>query len=232
MAFIVALLGGLYLLCRYAGDKAETKAIRTNYEREWAEHRACIELFESKVIDKELEADLEDFIYKPENQDKVWEEVSKAYDEMPWKPEEEKFICLDYLAAEKKFGRSYTAKELAEFISFYRQEALRIMLANRGKISQYDRNGFTIDKPRYTPTQRGREKATAESAGLVLWMQEKLKEHGVNEAVYIHHHSGYFFPLCDKTKTYGGEYTWAPYLTPLEEQTKIRDTLASLTQNG
>lgn len=214
MAFIVALLGGLYLLCRYAGDKAETKAIRTNYERERAEHQAHIEEFESKVIDKELEADLEDFIYKPENQDKVWEEVSKAYDEMPWKPEEEKFICLNSFAVEEKFGKGvYTKKQRMEIASFYRMEALRIMLANRGKISQYGTyNGFELIRPIFTPTQRGRDRAAAESAGLVLWIQKKLKEHGVNEAVYVRPWFDRVYPLCDRTKTFCSSYIWAPYV--------------------
>lgn len=167
--------------------------------------------FERKVLDRELEADLEDLIYDTSNYDKVWAEVSKAFDEMPWKPEDEKFICVCPEAVDAVFGKgTYTKKQKEQIAANYRKEALRIMMANRGKLTHNDVCVGFYSIGQDAPTVRMGEKWNAESANFVLWINSKLKEHGVDENVYICTSHNEYWAINERTKTYSGKYVWFP----------------------
>lgn len=211
-AIFIAIFGLLYWGCKLSNEKNQTK----QSEKERVERREKInnqrEKFESRVVDRHLEADLEDLIYNIENFDEVWAEVSKAYDEMSWMPDEEKFLCFTHEAVEKAYGKgTYTKKQRKQIIDSYRTEALRIMLANRGKLRYRDTFAGISSFGQGAPTLRAGERLNIQSANFVLWIDSKLKEHGVYEPVYIHTHCHNYIPLTSNSKkTYGGEYFWKP----------------------
>lgn len=210
-----ALFGGLFWGGKLASEKSATKKLRQDRKDVMNEHFSHQDDFESKVLDRELESDLEDFIYNTDNYDKVWEEVSKAYNEMPWKPEDEKFICICPEAVETVFGKGvYTKKQREQIAASYRKEALRIMMANRGKLIYSDVYFGFSSYGEGAPTVRICEKLNTESANLVLWINSKLKEHSIEEDVYIRRLNNEYFVINDKTKKCLGKYVWFPEILP------------------
>lgn len=211
--FFIALFGGLFWGGKIHKEKSETKRAQSDFETTMAIRNARRSEFERKVIDRELEADLEDFVYNTSNYDKVWSEVSKAFDEMPWKPDDEKFICICPEAVDAVFGKgTYTKKQKEQIAANYRKEALRIMMANRGKLMWNDARFGIHTIGDGAPTTRIAEQWNKETANFILWINQKLKDHGVNEMVLLEFGCGYnnWYQITEENKIKCGTYHWFP----------------------
>ena len=163
-----------------------------------------------RVTDKTLENLLERQIYNMEDYEQIWKEVKEAYDEMPWKKEKDKYICLCADDVKTKFGRgTYSQEEREKIAASHRQEALRIMMAKRGKLRFFDALHGIEYGGCGVLNQATLKEWDKECADLVLWVDSKLKEHGVNEELYI------ILPLneacrIEDSKYEKGAYRWKP----------------------
>ena len=213
--FFIALFGGLFWGGKLSNEKSSAKKADQDHQHRMDTYFSRKNSFERKVLDRELEADLEDLIFDTSNYDKVWAEVSKAFDEMPWKPDDEQFIFICPEAVDAVFGKgTYTKKQKEQIAANYRKEALRIMMANRGKLTHNDVCVGFYSIGQGAPTTRMGEKWNAESANFVLWINSKLKEHGVDENVYICTSHNEYWAINEKTKTYSGKCVWFPEILP------------------
>ena len=211
----IALFGGLFWGSKILNEKSQIKRVETSHKQMMNTYFSNKSKFEEKVTDRELEADLEDFIYNTSNYDEVWAEVSKAFDEMHWKSDDEKFICICPEAVEAAFGKNtYTKKQREQIAANYRKEALRIMMANRGKLIYNDIHCGFHSSGQGAPTVRLGEKWNTESANFALWINSKLKEHGIDEPVYICTGNNEYWIINEETKTFPGEYIWLPEILP------------------
>lgn len=211
--FFIALFGGAFWGGKYIKERSAINSSHKAYESSMIMRETRKAEFESKVIDRELEADLEEFIYDTGNYDIVWKEVLEAFNEMPWKAEEDKFICLTPQAVEIAFGKgTFTKKQREEIAANHRKQALRIMMANRGKLMQNDAQ-FGIQTSGYgAPTVRQAEQLNRGTANFILWINEKLKEHGIDERVLLLKDWGNYewYEVTETNKAIGGTYYWYP----------------------
>ena len=156
-----------------------------------------------------------------ENCEQIWKEVKEAYDEMPWKKEKDKVMCLCADDVKTKFGiGAYNREEREKIAASHRQEALRIMMAKRGKLRFFDAL-YGIEYGGCGVLNRATLKEwDKECADFVLWIDRKLKEHGVNEELYI------ILPLneacrIEDSKYEKGAYRWKP---AIQSHTQLKNT--------
>lgn len=166
-----------------------------------------------RVTDQKLEQELNDFIYDPNNYEEVWDELSEAYAEIPGR-EKQPFIFLTPESVAEVCGRGqYTKKQREEIASAGREEALRIMMARRGKLLYWDAYSGIHSSGWGAPTRTQAKEINKTTANLVLWINRQLKEHGIDEDVFIDplETSWFVYPI-ESDMTRGGTYIWRPAL--------------------
>lgn len=91
-----------------------------------------------------------------------------------------------------------------------------IYLANRGKIADYHAQyGIKCDIYARTDLTADQElEFAADCKKFMMWVDKKLKQHGVNEKLYIGNdqvmYYGYFFPVAEARANAGVYYKWGP----------------------
>lgn len=210
LEFLIALFGGL----KYFAEKAEFEEAQSDYERRAKAHYRREEVWLAKVIDKNLENQLEDFIYHRENYDAVWQEVSEAFAEMPWNKDRTRmYFSPDDVA--RDFGvRKFTKKERENIAANHRQEALRIMMARRGKLCYYDAYWGIENTGYLAPTTLMMNQLNENTSRFILWINTQLKKHGIDEKVYIEVAGGSAYPV-ESSLQRQGKYMWEPRLSML-----------------
>lgn len=148
--------------------------------------RQVIDRWTSKVEDLYLEAQLRNFVEDPANRDKVKEEVDEVYDRIFAKNIPLEMLMPKDLWVKPKRGE--TAQQAEDFTRrvcrVLDKNALRIMMARRGKICQYDAEQSVlryISKRQYSGIGSHRQI----DAHVLMWCAEELKKHGVNEPFLI-----------------------------------------------
>lgn len=209
------LIGCLFIGVGWLIDKTQSAKTKKKVLEEIEQNGTYEERKEAwlnRVTDKTLENHLERQIYNMENREQIWKEVKEAYDEMPWKKERDKFICLCAKDVKTKFGiGTYTQEEIEKIAASYRKEALRIMLAKRGKLRFFDAlygieyGGCGLLR------QAALKEWDKECADFVFWIDTKLKKQGVNEELYIISLYNEVWRFKD-FKYEKGTYRWKPAL--------------------
>ena len=148
----------------------------------------------AQVVDRELEIELEDFVYRGDHS-VVKKAIQEAYAEMPWKSD------TDYLG----FTPASTA---------WRKEALRIMMARKGKLTSIDAEYGIQNSGFSAPTVKMMQEQNRASANFVLWIDKQLKAHGVCENLYIDCGLNTAFLLTEPNKIRNGSYMWEPAISP------------------
>ena len=206
----VALFGGLFWGDKYIKEKSEIKEVRQSneanqeidnqYEKEWLE----------KVTDKELEMKLEAFIFDVSNYDAVWKEISEAYREMPWETRD--CICLTTDAVKNRYKGRFTLKQCDNIAAHNRVEALRIMLAKRGKLPRLDAQlGIQASTWSSLPELTERQYSEEETK-FMLWITEQLAKHGVEERLFFKFDGKLDAFLASTHPYYRGIYVWEPMI--------------------
>lgn len=149
----------------------------------------------AQVVDRNLEIELEDFVYRGDHA-AVKQAIKEAYAEMPWKNEN------DYLG--------FTPAS-----AVWRKEALRILLARRGKLTAIDAEYGIKNSGFSAPTVKMMQEQNRASANFVLWIDKQLREHGICEELYIESGMNQAFLLTEPNKIRNGSYMWEPALSPV-----------------
>ena len=169
--------------------------------------------WESKVVDRNLEIELEDYVYRG-NRAEVEKAVLEAYAQMPWK-KEIGHICFTPEEVYHYFGRgAFTKKERETIAQSNRTEALRILLAQKGKLRYGDAHFGIANNGFGAPTTKMMHEWNTDSANFALWINEQLKKHGVDEPMYIETSPGVVFRLTEENKFRNGSYIWEPVISP------------------
>lgn len=151
--------------------------------------RQVIDRWTSKVEDLYLEAKLQTMIEDPVVRykgGKAREEVDEVYDEIFAKGIPFEMLMPRDLWSKQQRGQTALQREEydKDVCRMCRQNALRIMMARRGKICQYDAEQSVlryISKRQYSGIESHRQI----DAHVLMWCAEELKKHGVNEPFLI-----------------------------------------------
>lgn len=211
--FFIALFGGLFYGGKFLNEKSKDKAYELSYKTQTINDNCKKSEWKSKVTDRNLEMELEAFIFDLSNYDEVWKEVSEAYNEMPW--ETENFICLSPSMVETLYGKGYSKKQKENIAKNNRDKALRIMLARQGKLRCYDADygvttGYWENIPLLTQQKWAKEKTE-----FMLWITEQLRQHGIDEKLYIQDDFGKDAFLASSNPIRNGRYVWEPMISYL-----------------
>ena len=149
----------------------------------------------AQVVDRNLEIELEDFVYRGDHA-AVRLAIQEAYAEMPWKGD------TDYL------GFTPASKE-------WRKEALRIMMARKGKLTTMDAEYGIQNSGFSAPTVKMMQEQNTASANFVIWIDGQLRQHGICEDLYIESGPNAAFLLTEPNKIRNGTYKWEPAISPV-----------------
>ena len=184
MSFILAIILAVVVFGKIALDNSEKKASDREFaqamEKFSDENRNWID----KVVDKQLEEQLEQDIYIGANREQFLEEVKQAYSDM--------------------------GKDTSNIFMPRKTELLRILLARRGKLRYVDaengiENFVSILKP--TPTEGKRNYES--QLKFAVWMNGQLKAHGINEELVLVGVDELCYKIED-SRWRMGRYKWRP----------------------
>lgn len=196
---IILLLLIVFLVIGFVGaakDGFKTPAQQTKEKFDAYESRKRKWL--AQVVDRELEIELEDFVYRGDHS-VVKKAIQEAYAEMPWKND------TDYLG--------FTPASPA-----WRKEALRIMMARKGKLTSIDAEYGIQNSGFSAPTVKMMQEQNRASANFALWIDKQLKAHGVCEDLYIDCGLNTAFLLTEPNKIRNGSYMWEPAISPVTKK--------------
>lgn len=203
---LIALAGWcIYKVCSSASD--------ASMEKDRKDYSGNMNIWLNAVTDEALERQLEDYIYRPENRDAVVAQVFEAYHEAPNDPKHmpELFFSVETMPR----GMRMTKKEREAFVENSRQIALRILMAKHGKLSRIDakygvqNNGFSA------PTELQGREWNMFWLNQVLWVTDRLSEHGVETDVFIR--SGDGIHTVESCPWRNGTYIWGPMIAPWDK---------------
>ena len=191
MSFILAIILAVVVFGKIALDNSEKKASDREFaqamEKFSDENRNWID----KVVDKQLEEQLEQDIYIGANREQFLEEVKQAYSDM--------------------------GKDTSNIFMPRKTELLRILLARRGKLRYVDaengiENFVSILKP--TPTEGKRNYES--QLKFAVWMNGQLKAHGINEELVLVGVDELCYKIED-SRWRMGRYKWRPSIRNYKE---------------
>ena len=182
MAFIITIVLAILVFGKIALDKTEKNMSDKEFEKGIKTFSEAKELWFAKVIDEQLEIQLEQMIYTGENRDSIMSEVKQSYAEM---------------------GKEY--RYLPN-----KTETLRILLARRGKLRRADaENGIANFISPLTPTVVEGRKNYEALLKFAIWINQQLNKHGVNEEFLFVRVNGEIISI-DSSKWQPGYYKWKP----------------------
>ncbi len=189
MSLLIAFVLILIIACATSGERAAT--VRGNIER--GKRDRSNEEWLRLYTDPELEKTIKQAMSKEKNREQVYGEVKKAFSTTQyWKYEDVDSYILDYdkipyARKTKKY------KQMFEAIGRNRDTVLDIMLANRGKVSQWAADWGYTAYTREDPDQRALNEKYYEYCEM---LKNLLSQAGVELDLYFARgmgRSGYFW---------------------------------------
>lgn len=211
VAIIMILLIVLAVLGYMFEDSATSNAPHAREKRE-KERKLRREEWLQKVTDKGLEMELEDMIYRGRNYDMIRREVAEAFTEIHQADKIEDMMCLHPEDIAFRYGKSaYTKKQREDIAAAHRKNVQRVMMANRGKLVWYDAWSGIPSWGFGAPTVLMGYEWNEESADFVSWIDSKLREHGIQEKLYVVTLLNEKYAL-ETNRKLKGSYMWEPAL--------------------
>lgn len=194
MSLILFLIVAGFLFLTISSDKAAGSLAKSSFEKERAEKERDYELWMATVRDKDLEIELQDFIYD-NTRAKSGKKFAPDTDPVTW------------MSPELKERLSDIPPDVVSFCST-RDELLLVLLAKKGKIPMYFAQGGIrcVGDNCTTPGRRRFQ----HQRRFIMWLDEELQKHGV-EPMRFKKDSN---PLQrtdfakDVTKSCSGTYCW------------------------
>ena len=211
VAIILIVLIALAILGYMLEDPATSNSPHAREQRE-KERKLRKEKWLEQVTDRKLEFELEDMIYRGRNYDMIRQEVVEAFTEIHQANKIEDMMCLHPEDIVLRYGKSaYTKKQRENIAAAHRETVQRVMMANRGKLMWHDAWSGIPSWGFGAPTTLMMYEWNEESADFVNWMDSKLREHGIQEELYVVTLLNEKYAL-ETNRKMKGSYMWEPAL--------------------
>lgn len=210
MALILALALGLFWAFRLSKEKAEIKEARNEYDMVRDQDEANRKMWESRVINKDLEDEFDDRLYNKDEE--LLREVRDTWTDYF------NFFCpsIYFVEKEKSWYLDTNGKSFSDLT------AIRILLANRGFLTYHDAVlGFKIGTATGdTAYQRARLYYIQEM--FIIAVNNKLKKHGIDEKMYTD--DGLRIREFPEEKSFDfGTVKWRPEISTFEMRAKYKE---------
>lgn len=201
LALILFLVFGGIFLSKIHGDKQSHKLAKSEYERQKADDDARFAHWLSSVTDMETEIDFEDRLYN-EDEDLIKEvrDSWNYYFGMEAPPRFNRDV--------DKFQRDNECVYVSDY-AIDRMIALKILMANRGKLTKYDAE-FGVKFYSSHETRKREQETHAILVRFFNAVNSRLKEHGIDEEMYASADLGSTFKPIEVI--YGGKVCWRPMI--------------------
>lgn len=174
MELVIAVILGVILLIKFGSDKNAVRNTRKAYDKK----QQVISEWKSVVTDRSLEQRLKSFIHNPDNKEQVSEEVAPVYEGIfAGKQLCELFPKERWCKTKAGWTPEYHEQVQREVCMKNSENALRIMMAKRGKILDYDADRSASYSP--SVISSGISADSPLTAYVLIWCAKAIKEHGV-----------------------------------------------------
>ena len=191
MSFILAIILAIVVFGKIALDNSEKKASDREFAQAMKSFSDANKSWIDKVVDEQLEEQLEQDIFIGEKREQFLEEVRQAYSEM--------------------------SKDTSNIFMPRKTELLLILLARRGKLRYIDaENGIENFVSILKPTPIEGKKNYESQLKFAIWMNEQLKAHGISEELVLVGVDELCYKLED-SKWRMGRYKWRPSIRNYRE---------------
>ena len=184
MEIFIVLFWGIIWAVRIIVDKYKSAKADREIKADIHAWETAMERWVSEVCDKELEDEVEYFVYDPKNMSEVRQTVLKAF-----------------------------AEAEMTHLNFDKTDAIRVYLAKQGKLMMHDaRHGISVKSGEQTSI--GMKKEMQDRRQFVFWINSRLIDHGICEDIFIQNYGTHqCYSLNDKDHI-GGYYMWRPSIYP------------------
>lgn len=179
--FFVALFGGLYYGGKYLSEKSASKSADKAIKEQLKSYKEIFDEWVQKTTDEHLEGELRSLMERA-----TPDEISEALSEIGWNGE---------MSPSKKR---------------YNEDALRLMMASKGKLTYKDATYGIYSHLGKDPETRSEALMNVRSYNIVMFINDKLKSFGIDEPMYVYRVA--YHPLHDKSSHVSGRYMWKPML--------------------
>ena len=174
MELVIAVILGVILLIKFGSDKSAVKNTRDEYDKK----QQKISEWKSVVTDCSLEQRLKNYIQNPENKEQVSKEVAPVYESIfSGKQLSELFPKERWCKPKAGWSPEYHEQVQKEMCMKNSENALRIMMAKRGKILDYDADRSASYSP--SVMSSGISADSPLTAYVLIWCAKAVEEHGV-----------------------------------------------------
>lgn len=174
MELVIAVILGVILLIKFGSDKSAVKNTRDEYDKK----QQKISEWKSVVTDRSLEQRLKNFIQSQENKEQVSKEVAPVYESIfSGKQLSELFPKECWCKPKVGWSPEYHEQVQKEMCMKNSENALRIMMAKRGKILDYDADRSASYSP--SVMSSGISADSPLTAYVLIWCAKAVEEHGV-----------------------------------------------------
>ena len=162
------------MLIKFGSDKSAVKNTRDEYDKK----QQKISEWKSVVTDRSLEQRLKNFIQSQENKEQVSKEVAPVYESIfSGKQLSELFPKERWCKPKAGWSPEYHEQVQKEMCMKNSENALRIMMAKRGKILDYDADRSASYSP--SVMSSGISADSPLTAYVLIWCAKAVEEHGV-----------------------------------------------------
>ncbi len=180
MELVIAVILGVILLMKVGADKAAVKHTRDAYDKT----QQKIAAWKRTVTDCDLEQQLKSYMQNPENKERVLQEITPVYAQiLAGKQLVELFPKERWCKAKPGWSPEYHEKVQCELCMRNEENALRILMAKRGKILEYDADKSAAYYPGVKTS--GISADTPLTAYVLIWCAGELEKHGVQNRFVV-----------------------------------------------
>lgn len=185
-SLLIVLFWGSVLIYRLIKERVATKQYDRERDADFNAREIAMRRWMLEVCDDELEEEIEEYVHDIGNRAEVRRIVLSSFEEAGMTSS-----CYD------------------------EKDAIRVMLAKQGKLRRHDAKYGILVRPLKTEstTTREHKNSILNRRKFILWIDSKLKEHGINEKIYVNTTSFCYFTV-DSDEYRCGYYTWSPVIFP------------------
>lgn len=187
--FFLALFGGAYYAhkgLQHHHEKVVRKTNAENITNKVHDRSNAMDIWEATVTDRQLEEEVEYKVFDRSRYEEVMSEVRSVYPELG----EGSSVALQNLAFHTDmvpliYGKR-TKNQSEQIVRADRLFAMRVLMANRGKLLVRDTHGINQSLWSEDIPAIQRRKWHMDEVEFIKWIDKKLKQHGINYKLYTY----------------------------------------------